>query len=185
MSTQRKRLYLSLMIIGGLALVADRLVGLGDATVPSLAQASEETAPAALDQASTVPIPDLPFPRELEPIAADAVIPDIFARPKTSSRPASSDNEASDRARAPSPNHLSAAEFIVAHQLNGLRVNKRLKIANVDGRWVGSGALISGCKLSAITTHNVVFECYDEEAALSLGNRHPVSEAKVQSGAGR
>jgi len=163
------------MALGGVALIVDRFVGWSGPAESVGAYVSEASAPAQFDSAHDVAIPELPFPRGIAPLDATAVVPDFFAPPGlrgvTGISRDGAYNELSGTAHPPSPDHLSAAQFKLEHRLNGLLVEERLRIANVDGRWIDFGAALDGCKLTGITSAQATFECYDGEAALVLQRR--------------
>ncbi len=66
---------------------------------------------------------------------------------------------------------MSSNAFEAAYRLNGVMVDGRLRIADVDGRWIGNGTSIDGCALINITPREVTFRCHDDEVVLTLNHR--------------
>ena len=149
----RKKLYLGLMLAGAVALGVDRLVLSGASTGPSTALAQGQGDASPVDPASLVdvdavalPIPELPFPRGLVPIAAAAPIRDCFLPPllrrKFSSAADGSEMGAGPKKRR---SRVGRAEFVTRHRLGGIVQHDATTIAIVDGAWLTIGQRVLFC----------------------------------------
>lgn len=178
MSRKRKRSYFAVMIAGGLALIVDRCIPsdgpLEPATAGALTPAHSPT-PASAPPAGPPPtssIPELPFPRGIEPYDTDSPIPDLFTPPESvmarnaadgAAREATQDGEQNTSATG-----AARATFRLTHRLTGVLIDERLRIAVVDGAWVRVGQSLDGCVLSAVSGNEARFECYDGESVLKI-----------------
>jgi hypothetical protein len=181
MTRRKKRLYLGVMILSGLALFVDRFILSESVMVPDPAIGSPaEPAGRHAGAVSTatedaLSIPELPFPRGVEHFTFGSEIPDLFAPPTAASdenaaRPGGSDNDplATDARQSKG---AGRAAFLTDHELGGLLTHERLRIAIVDGRWLRLGDEVDGCTLTRISGKEAVFDCYDGEAVLKPARR--------------
>ncbi|MFQ5591845.1 MAG: hypothetical protein ACE5HE_11830 [Phycisphaerae bacterium] len=118
-------------------------------------------------------IPELPFPRGITPIDAGGEIRDLFAPPRSKETRHSDDTEGADNGRAANEKlsasvNMSSESFAATHRLHGVFVDERLRIANVDGRWMGCGTTVDGCTLITVSPEYVIFRCFDDHATLVL-----------------
>lgn len=170
MNAARRKKYLAVIAVCGVALLLDRFA----LPKPAPAQfqfdfgvsasASREPAGQRPVQAP-LPVPEIPFPRNVQSLAPDAAIRDFFAMKDAS--PAvthaarrTPDNEAS--------NGLDAASFLAKHKLKGVMVDRQLRIAVLAVQWVEVGRQIDGCTLNSLFADRAVFTCFDGEAVLKL-----------------
>ncbi|MDO8631967.1 MAG: hypothetical protein Q7R41_15890 [Phycisphaerales bacterium] len=126
--------------------------------------------------AEELSIPELPFPRNLDPFDPSAPIRDIFARSQSAA------TETTDQAASDSPEtsakpdekrRIGRMAFAAQHRLEAVMIQQSLKIAILDGRWMQVGDVVDGCTLSDISGESVVFRCRDGDALLSLFERTP------------
>jgi hypothetical protein len=180
MTRKKKQTYGVLLGLGMAALAADRLLVGGDPTPASVEAAASLTNRSPADPAATgaterIPVPGVPFPRNLPAVAADALIRDAFANPG-----AGSGDTAGSRVRGPDGPFArppTAAAFVDIHRLDAVMDDGALHIAVVDGRWVRPGERIDGCRLDRLEGIRAVFVCSDEEQAVLVipgsGNTPP------------
>lgn len=171
MSTKRKQSYLLFAIVGILGLVFDRLVLSDVDTVPAKASASQAQIP--VKESGFLSMPELPFPKNLEPYSTHRAIRDIFAMP-TDLQPATAIEDATaqmgaDQHPGGDNEALTAAQFLLEHHLDGLLDTNGLRLAIVDGQWLRVGQLISGCTLERIIGTSAHFECVNGPAELKIG----------------
>ncbi|RME39294.1 MAG: hypothetical protein D6788_05760 [Planctomycetota bacterium] len=171
MSAQRKRVYLTLLAIGAVALLVDRLVLLPrrHGPAPVFGGVLPVQPDASTTQATSAPVEDwvplIPFPSGVESLAEDASMRDLFQAPEGID-PAPTRTNTMTEAKAPSP----SASFQEVHRLTGVLVGESVRGALVDGRWVRVGELVSGCELSNVTGTHAVFTCPDGTVTLSLAD---------------
>ena len=157
------------MSVCALGLLFDRLVLRRSATEPSAAHAGVEPprprrAGADLDPPDRQePIPELPFPRGLEPIESVAGIRDPFAPPDNG-------DGLSPGGRRRQPQRSARESFVAAHRLEAVMEDDGLSVAIVSGRWLRTGQSLDGCRLAAIDGIRVAFECVDGVAVLELAS---------------
>ncbi len=168
---KKKTIYLSLIGLGAVALLLDRLfVSHGtpesalasDTTTPS----TSETPPAAAEAPREM-IPEIPFPRGVRPWSPESGTRDLFDpanRFHTDAAYKSGEFEdpASNAARG------GKRQFMQRHRLNGVLVQESLKIAVVDGRWMQTGQALDDCTLKSVEGVAVTFSCPDGEAVLVI-----------------
>lgn len=173
MSRHRKATYLAVMALGGAILAVDRFVLSDGTTQPAVALAGNPlAATASSSPAQTpagMPIPELPFPRGLEPFDPDAPMRDLFEPPAS----ALDGDPSADKDRLllglnERPERMNSAMFVARHRLGGVLVHERLRIAVVDGVWLRTGQAVDGCTLADISGDEVRFECLDGEAVLKM-----------------
>lgn len=171
MSTKRKKSYVLLAIAGVLGLALDRLVVSDVETSPATVRASAVEVAAAVSVAPAMP--ELPFPKNLEPYSKDEAIRDIFAIPIDLQPATPPDNTDARRAAAEHQDGASAIlsvdQFRAEHHLDGLLNSDGLRLAIVNGRWLRVGQLISGCTLERIFGTSAHFRCNDGRVELQIG----------------
>jgi hypothetical protein len=180
MTGSKKRLYIALMLLGGIALLVDR-VFLASAG-PEAAQAATnprsttaDSKPTTIDPQSSIPkaspIPELQFPRQLPALDLSVALRDWFAPP---ARPKGREEGVSTDKGAPGEEEfaeliVSAKEaFVADHHLDGVVIQKGLRMAIVDGVWLRIGQEFDECTLSALSGRTAVFTCADGDAVLTL-----------------
>ena len=179
MSPKRRRLYVGLTIAGAGALFVDRALLSSSATAPASAGAaivSQSRATGAKQDEASLDraIPDLPFPRQIEPFDPRAGLRDLFMPPMATDNV--SNNEGSDNGQQKiasllQPGSLGYREFLAGHTLEAVFVDGGLRMAIVDGRWLQVGAKLSGCRIEDISGVEVRFVCDDGVATLSIVRR--------------
>ncbi len=180
MDASKKKTYAVILILGGVALVVDRLILSESAAAPRMAVASgaaplANPPPTPDDNAegpSPLAIPELPFPRGVARFSDESRLPDLFASPQERLRAARA-TDSNDVAREvmAARSSLSRAAFEQAHRLDGVFIQQRLRIAVIDGQWSRIGQKIDGCTLEEIASREVRFACKDGVAVLTLNLR--------------
>ena len=172
MSGRKKRIYAGVMILGGIAMVVDRSLPSATVTSPDIALASRPPTASVMPKAAPLSIPELPFPRGLEPFDPKSELRDLFEPPHLRSDgdsiPAASDNPTADAGNRIGLGESTSAAFVTQHTLEGILVDERLKIAVIDGEFVQVGQSVGGCMLTSITATDVRFKCRDGTAALKV-----------------
>lgn len=171
---KKKRIYLGVIGLCGIALLVDRLVITQGASAPAEAFAdmrgpSPKPSDAGADR-KTVSIPELPFPRILNPMNPAEPIRDLFAPPDNSGGSDRSGNARGRRGVGTGSDASSANRraFLAGHHLKAVLDDPRLKIAIVDGLWVRIGQTVDGCRLTKVEGIRASFTCPDGEAVLIL-----------------
>jgi hypothetical protein len=177
-SRRRKRACFTVMVVAGLALAVDRLVLTDVSMDPQSVLArqtdagSEKTASLSAAEAPMLSIPELPFPRGLEPTYdASRLIRDLFALPEVvreGMANAGADKDGPNSAGQGRPEEANRATFVSLHRLDGVIIQARLRIAIVDGVWMRIGQSLDGCALKVIAGNEVRFSCSDGDAALTV-----------------
>lgn len=178
MSRKRKRSYFAVMIAGAVALVVNQCIPSEGALDPAAAIARAPAGlqtPTSAHPGETPPpssIPELPFPRDIEPYDADSPIPDLFAPPESIVARAAADGAAGkatpDGGQNTSVVGAARATFRLKHRLTAVLIDERLRIAIVDGMWVRVGQSLDGCVLSAVSGNEARFACHDGESVLQI-----------------
>ena len=171
---KKKRIYLGVIGLCGIALLVDRLVITQGATAPAEALAhvrkpSLKPSDADADR-KTVSIPELPFPRMLKPMDPAEPMRDLFAPPDNRLGSDRTGNARGRRGTGTRGNASSASRqaFLASHHLKAILDDPRLKIAIVDGLWVRIGQTVGGCRLTKVEGIRACFTCPDGEAVLIL-----------------
>ena len=174
MPLRRKRVFVFVVGLGGLALVVDSLTrpDTVDGSQPLATGPAHSAVPDAPLDGAAPSIPELPFPDGLESYVLGPEVRDLFAPPigrpsKDESRPGS------DKRMALSAGHTGSdavgrTVFASRHTLGAVLVDERLRIAIVDGRWMREGQRLDGCELIEVAENNVRFSCYDGVTTLTL-----------------
>ena len=171
MPRAKKKIYIAVMLLGGVALVVDRCVLTPSVTMPVPVAASppHTAAPSAAAEAplsaETLSTLELPFPRAIPAWDPQSPIRDLFAP--------FSDEDATDKRRTRSSRgadagHGTCAGLLNQHHLEAVLVQESLKIAILDGAWVRIGESVDGCVLTEIVGNKVRFRCRDGDITLAL-----------------
>lgn len=179
MNSNKKRLYLVVVLLGGLALAVDQFVLTDAAGLPASAQAdssvpARSTALGALEgEAAALSIPQLHFPRLVPEVDPGREIRDVFAPPNRYLTPKKDAQLGPDNSQgAPSlegkPGESKAQTFAGNHVLTAVMIQPRLRLAIVDDVWVSIGQTVDDCVLKHVENGNAVFECSDGEAVLQV-----------------
>ncbi len=170
---RKKKQYLLVLVLGGAALIVDRVILSEDATEPTAAIATSGSSLAGgtpafvVPAAAASPIPEVPFPAGVTSLGPDHVLRDLFAPPKSSIPEGDSADNIGERAAAVA-GRVTASTFMTRHRLQAVLRNPTLTIAVVDGTWVHVGESVDGCTLTAIENEAAHFECYDTSATLTV-----------------
>lgn len=172
--TKKKRIYLGVIGLCGIALLVDRLVITQGASAPAEAFADvhgPNLKPSDVGTGKkTVSIPELPFPPTLKPMDPAETIRDLFAPPDNSGSSSRAGNARGRRGTGSkgdsSPTNRQA--FLAGYHLKAVLDDPRLKIAIVDGLWVRVGQTVGGCRLTKVEGIRACFACSDGEAVLTL-----------------
>jgi hypothetical protein len=118
-------------------------------------------------------VPELPFPRGAESFFEPAALSeDLFMPPPAiwvdDAVQAGTDKGESGLQGGNSPEKATRAIFVSSHRLEAVIVEKRLRIAVVDGVWLRVGQSLDGCRLMDILGSEVRFGCKDGEAVLKV-----------------
>lgn len=181
MSQTKRRVYIGIMIVGAMALAVDRFA-LSGATVVALETTGQVHTPTAgvatltagaatqvaLESPTSLPIPEIPFPRGVKDYASVLPVRDLFARVSVSGAivDVTPDKDGTVSASSKRPMVLSSAVFAERRRLNAIVMVQRLKIAVVDGNWVRVGQVIDGCELRSVSGTQARFVCHDGDAVL-------------------
>ena len=171
---KKKRIYLGVIGLCGIALLVDRLVVTQGVSAPAKALADVRgpilQPSGARAVKKTVSIPELPFPRMLKPMDPAATFRDLFAPPDNSGRYGRAGNARGQRGTE-SRGDASATNrqaFLAGYHLKAVLDDPGLKIAIVDGLWVRVGQSVGGCRLTRVEGTTACFACPDGEAVLIL-----------------
>ncbi len=174
MSPKRKRRYTAVMITGAVALVVNQCIPSDGTLDPVTAVArtpGDSLTPASARPGETPPpssIPELPFPRDIEPYDADSPIPDLFTPPESVVARGAAGEATPDGGQKTSVVGAARETFRLKHRLNGVLIDERLRIAIVDGMWLRTGQSLDGCVLSAVSGNEARFACHDGESVLEI-----------------
>ncbi len=176
MASRRKRAYLVVILLGAVALAADRLLLQDPATGPEVAVAESDVvrstpAPSVDHAVRPAPIPELPFPTGLERFAlsgTDETIRDLFSAPRARGAGDATGTNSAHVSDTDGKNRLSGDAFRTHHRLGGVVIHQRLRIAVVDDVWVKKGQSLDGCELVDIAGNEARFECHDETVVLEV-----------------
>ncbi len=186
---RKNKLFLGVLVIGGAALIVDRVFVGSPAATPEVSLAGETAPPAKPSPMNPAPhaagapaagdgtglslsVPELPFPRELPVLASGERLRDVFARPRSSLRDPDTADGSDDNPDEPANERDEdnprdrAKDFPQRHRLDGVFLDEGLKIAVVDGSWVAIGGNVDGCELTAIDGNQAKFRCGDREISL-------------------
>jgi len=173
-TSRRKKTYLIAIGVGCLALAIDRFALTESVTEPAPSEAAPVVAAAEPVSAATevprVPIPAVPFPKNLPAYDATRDIRDVFLAP----RERDADGNAIRAGKGPKTDGSDqpglAAEFAGKHTLNAVLDDHGLKMAVVDGKWIRIGDDIQGCRLTTISGTAARFQCSDGDAVLDISD---------------
>ena len=183
MNSKKKRLYLGIVLLGGLALLLDRFVLPAESGRPASARAASTSSArgtagdAPKGELAALSIPQLHFPRLLPEADLSREPRDVFAPPERYLAPEEEDRSATDNPGGASAAGLGidgrqlqskAENFAVTHTLTAVMIQPRLKLAIVDGVWVNIGQEVDECVLTQVEHGSATFECRDGEAVLQV-----------------
>ena len=174
MPRSKKKIYIAVMLLGGVALVADRCIFAPSVTMPAPVAAYAPRTPAppaagvAPPTAEALATLELPFPRDIPAWNPQSPIRDLFAP--------LSEEDTTDKRRTRSPRGAnvgqgSCAGFATRHRVEAVLVQESLKITIVDGVWVRIGESVDGCVLTEIVGIKVRFRCPDGDTLLAPSPR--------------
>lgn len=171
MSKRRKKTYLILISLGGLALLADRLMSPAAISGPEAAYGGAppvktKADDASLLDASQTAIPELVFPRNLPATGSVSGTRDVFAPPPHVF--ANGGSRRSTNGQAPGAATLGAQAFRTRHQLRGVMVTGQVRIAILGQLWVRVGQSVDGCTLTHLSGEEARFACPDGETVLRV-----------------
>lgn len=166
MLQKRKKTYLTIMMLGAVALMADRFL-LPKAGVPESAFAQDD--PSAMPSgAGSVPtptgesIPELPFPRLPESYVLGNSVRDLFAPPHESADLLTG----TDNATATQP--ARHAIFAQTHFLQAVLIQGQVRCAVINKKVVKADDSLGGCTIIEIGAREVTARCPDGEVTLHL-----------------
>jgi hypothetical protein len=183
MNSNKKKAYVAVMLVAGLALVADRFL-LGDTEVPNLAQAgltlpkhaaAQPEASAMTAGNAALSIPELAFPKNLPALEPQRRLRDVFAPPARYVvvpdviEPGDAGKNAADGLPG-TPQGLPAEAFRARYQLTAVFRDAGVQLVIVGGHWLRIGQELEGCELVEIGENHARFSCGDEDAVLPLFN---------------
>lgn len=162
---KRKKTYLTIMVLGAVALMADRFL-LPKAGVPESAFAHDD--PSAMPSgAGSIPapagesIPELPFPRLPESYALGDSVRDLFAPPHESAVSAGTDNE--------NPTQPARhAIFAQTHSLQAVLIQGQVRCAVINKKVLKADDSLGGCTIVEIGAREVTARCPDGDVTLRL-----------------
>ena len=189
----KNRIYAAILILGAVALAVDRFIMPEGVSTPAVAVAADQ--PPRTGEVKSAPkgpspmqVPELPFPRGLEAFDGQGAIRDLFAPPTYSdadTAESATDKDGSKSGKDADRGRAQSANLVTQHDLDGVLIHERLRIAVVDGVWLRIGDSIDGCTLAAVAGRTAQFTCSDGEAVLEVADQLSRSAAKVRSGSQR
>ena len=176
MSPKKRKSYLVVMALGGVALIVDRVIltdvdGSPNTAIASAGATNDLDAlvntPSVGAALTTAAIPELPFPKLPKTTGFSADTRDMFEPPRrVVSRTAEPDNQDSDFPVGSQGDDVET--FRSRHRLSGLLLHQGLKIAVVNGRWMRINDALDGCELVSVLPDRAVFKCRDGQAELTI-----------------
>ncbi len=179
MNRRKKTIYAAILILGGFALLSDRLLfgpplnqaiatgrSLSDLGIESLAKPDVSLAATPFPKLSSVDDDDGTLLRDVfvpSPVAQEALF-------KTGLDSNTTDGSRSDRAIAATPE-----TFQQNHKLNAVMVGSDVVMAVVDNQWLKVGDTLDECALIRIDGSGVTFQCESFVATLSVNPTKNVS----------
>ena len=180
MTARRRNSYLTLITIGGIALLVDRLFFVDSATTPEMAIAdvlpvrnSDATVASLVKVSSPNRLPNIPFPQALPRFQAGDFVDNLFLPPHLRHDPRYSPGEENGEKSSglrSDGSRMNVVQFRTHHSLTGVILNESIKLAIVNGRWIQKGQSLSGCSLSSISGTEAHFTCADGVAVLPLAD---------------
>jgi len=173
MSSTRKRAYLIVIGVGGVALLVDRFVLSEPATgpKPALAAVNRLAADAVAENARKMPIPEIPFPKKLPDAPPIAALRDIFVRPDNGGASAGSNGAAPPTSKNPEKTQDSSPDkFVKRYSLDAVFREADLQVAVVNGHWLRIGDTVGACTLMSIQETAARFQCPDGDAVLDISD---------------
>jgi hypothetical protein len=179
---RRKQLYGGFLLLGALALLADRgLFSQSHGPAGALADGSQSLGGtiAIGHDGPSVLVAATPFPSVYDSDEPPADVRDMF-RITDTIRAAMDMNENDEtdgpqgpRSRVRPP--VALAPFSERHSLQAVMVSRGVRIAVIDGRWVRIGDQLDDCQLADIIGTQAEFDCGDRRETLSI-NAHSVTK---------
>jgi len=173
MSSTRKRVYLIVIGVGGVALLVDRFMLSNPATGPKPVRAAVNhlDADGVAENAGKVPIPEIPFPKKLPEAPPIDALRDIFVRPDNAGATAGSNGTAGQNPKAPEKTKDSSPdEFAMRYSLDAVFREADLQVAVVNGHWLRIGDTVGACTLVSIRETAARFRCPDGDAVLDISD---------------
>ena len=188
MTSNKKKVYAGLVIVGFVALVGDRLLTSTTTPAPAAAANGGPVTPPVTrggsDGGSNTPggpagsVTAAAFPRKLPAATptpdANAALRDAFGLTPAAHlalRGPAADPAANKDGTHPADalqHGMTAAQFTDSHRLTAVMQGPEIAIAVVDDQWIQLGQSIDGCTLVEITGRNASFRCGDALAELSV-----------------
>ena len=162
----KTRTYVLIIVLALAAFGVDRFL-IGGHAAPAEA-ATKGSARAAVERVlamtpTGLPIPELPFPRNLPDVPAGPASRDLFAFPS-----AVHDGRAGRRTADARRGLSDAAAFAVRNHLYAVLSDGGLQVAVVNGLWMQTGQTLDACTLTRVEGTRAYFQCAKDEAILDL-----------------
>lgn len=174
MSAKKKKTYLAIVGILSLAFFVDRLWLSGSATAPQTASAGPPDADLGLtgpEELTKLPIPGVPFPKNIPKFGTDFVLRDVFLKPGKTGGPTRNPSlDGRSTGDAVREHDHSRKEFASSHTITAVFSDDGLGIAVVDGEWLRVGQSISGCRLIGVDGAEARFQCHDGELTMEISD---------------
>ncbi len=173
MNLSRRKKYLAVIGFCGVALLVDRFA----IPRPASAEAALEVlavrpripvAPEAKPVNGVLPVPEIPFPKNIRTLGTGGLSRDIFAL-RTSPGTSTSESSRMRSTEKGSPEMAAiTADFESKHKLTGIMFDDHTKIAVLGDQWVEIGHEIDGCFLKKLEVDTAVFACPGKDVTLGL-----------------
>ncbi len=167
MNKRKKRIYLSILAVAGLALLADRM---SSGSAPASVEASTSRSLAELGvtpvETETVSVAAAPFPETRGAPERPELLRDVFA-PTAAVRSLMLGGARSDGARR-GGRREAPLSFEEAHELKGVMSGARDSFAVVDDRWLRVGDRVDECTLVEMSATTATFRCPAGDVVLSV-----------------
>ncbi len=166
MNKHKKRIYGSILLLGGVALLLDRTV-FSTSGAPSVAQGYTDRPLSALgvetESGPTVSVAAAPFPGRLPDLGPVGELRDAFATTEVISEALIGGSEGegigSLRRRGGRPGAPTPESFRENHRLGGVMLGARVSFAIVDGEWLRLGDRLNDWELIEMTGTTATFRC--------------------------
>lgn len=175
MKRKKKHLYAGVLLIGALALLADRLLGPADTgPQPASAQQDRQALGAVTDELQPRPTNSIvaaPFPGPLAEPTPGAPLRDVFElsqRVQDILNESTSDDPRRPGSKPNKPPPFDPQAFAGAHRLSAVMISGGVASALIDGRWVREGESLDPCVLTTLTGTTASFTCFGETVTLSV-----------------
>ncbi len=173
MDQRKKKIYMILLIGGGVALFANYVLFPAEDTRPltpvGATTVSLVTSKSAATAVKADAIPELVFPRKLPSWPTDGRTRDIFEAPFDLAKDESSSVASTAGSTTPATvDRTERAEFADNHHLQMVLDDKLRPIAVVDDQWLNLGDELDQCNMLSVKGTTATFECYDGKVLLEL-----------------